>query len=177
MKFTMKWPVVIIAFLFTFSLIYGANYWRQQNLVMEPLLEQLLSLDGVEDVQVERGRENEISIYVKKVPHFASLYREIQQVLLSRNEEESRLVIVDNRNGYLDSLYQKIHFALMEGERKGNYTAMNSEIEKLLAGEEGLDNYALSVDQDRIYLQFESGNYYLYEVVPINFPVELHSKF
>ncbi len=167
MKISLKWPVVIIAFLITFSLIYVANYWRQQNLVVEPLREQLLTLDAVEAVSMEVGKANEISVTLGYVPHFAEVYREIESVLEVRGEDVEKLTIVDRRNPYLLSLYEKIQFALMEGERQGNYTKMNKEIKLILAEEKELQSYSLSVDQEAIYLQLGAGEYFLYEVIPI----------
>ncbi|MEW5921064.1 MAG: hypothetical protein AB1796_09030 [Bacillota bacterium] len=168
MKLTLKWPVVIITFLITLSIIYAANYWRQQNLVMEPLREQLLSLHIVEDVQIEGGREKNISVFLGQVPHLASAYQEILSVLQSRNEEgSSQITIIDRRNQYLSSIYEKIHFAIMEGERQGNYTKMNAEISLLLNEEDRLLDYSLTVDQERIYLQLIAEDAYLYEVIPI----------
>jgi uncharacterized protein YueI len=79
-----------------------------------------------------------------------------------------RLTILDKRDPYLESLYEKVHYALMEGERRGNYSYMNKEISLLLSDEKGLVNYHLWVDQERIYLQLFSEENYLYEVIPIN---------
>lgn len=167
MKFALKWPVVIATFIITLSLIYGANYWRQQNLVMEPLREQILSLDGVHDLQVEGGTEKTFTVFLGQVPRLADTYREIERILQSHNEDNSKIIIADQRNAYLDSLYARIHFALMEGERRGNYTAMNSKITSLLEGEKELSSYYLAVDQQRIYLHLSTKEHFLYEIIPI----------
>ncbi len=169
MNISLKWPVVVIAFLITFSLIYAANYWRQQHLVMEPLREQLLALEAVDDVIIENGGTNEISVSLGQVPQFPEVYREIQSVFKARNEDLNRLTIMDRRNAYLNSLYGRIEFALMEGERQGNYTQMSKEINLLLEEEAQLNSHSLSVDQQAIYLQLDSGDYYLYEVIPIKY--------
>ena len=68
----------------------------------------------------------------------------------------------------MESLYEKVHYALMEGERRGNYSDMNKEIFLLLNDEMDLVNYHLWVDQEKIYLQLSSDGNYLYEVIPIN---------
>lgn len=167
LNLSLKWPVVVITFVLTFSIIYAANYWRQQHLVVEPLREQLLALEAVEDVNMENGRSNEISVSLGHVSQFAEVYREIQSVLKTRNEDLDRLTIVDRRNPYLNSLYSRIEFALMEGERQGNYTEMSKEINLLLEEEAELNSYSLRVDQQAIYLQLDAGDYYLYEVIPI----------
>lgn len=167
LKISLKWPVVIITFLITFSLIYAANYWRQQHLVVEPLREQLLAVDTVEDVYIEDGKAKEISVTLGYAPHFAEVYREIKSVLQARGEDVEQVTIVDRRNPYLLSLYEKIQFALMEGERQGNYTKMNNEINLILKEEAELHSYSLRVDQEAIYLHLGTGEYFLYEVIPI----------
>ena len=167
LKISLRWPIVVITFLLTFSLIYAANYWRQQNLVLEPLREELLAVEAVEDVYIESGREKEISVSLGHVSHFAEVYKELEGVLRIRNEDVDRLTIVDRRNSYLNSLYGMIQFALMEGERQGNYVNMSKEINLLLEKEPELHSYSLSVDQKAIYLQLNANDYYLYEVIPI----------
>lgn len=104
MKFALKWPVVITAFIITLSLIFGANHWHQQNLVMAPLREQILSLDAVHDVQVESGTEKTFTISLGQVPRFADTYREIQKILQTHNEDNSKIIIIDRRNAYPNSL-------------------------------------------------------------------------
>lgn len=169
MKLNLKWSVVIIAFIITFSIIYAANYWSQQRLVMEPLMEELLSLDGVEDVQIANVNDKEIYISLSQVSRLAETYRDIEDILKSRNESESHVIVVDKRSEYLEGIYEKIHFALMEGERKGNYTEMKKGINFFLKDERGLDSYSLTVDQKRIYLQLDAGNYFLYEIIPLKY--------
>lgn len=55
----------------------------------------------------------------------------------------------------------------MEGERQGNYTAMNSKITSLLEGEKVLLSYFVVVDHERIYLQLNTEDHCLYEIIPI----------
>ncbi len=167
MKFTLKWPVVMITFIFTVSLIYGVNFWRQKNFVTEPLREDLLSLGIVEDVRIEEGKEKKIAIKLREVPHLALAYQDIEDVLHARHQaDKSQIIILDQRNDYLNSLYETIHFAILEGERNGNYMEMNAEVSSLLSGEKGLD-YSLFVDQERIYLKMVAQDAYLYEIIPI----------
>lgn len=173
MKLTLKWPVVIITFILTFSLIYGANYWRQQNLVMEPLREELLSLEMVEGVQIEKGRNKKITVLLGRVPNLALAYQEIEAILQARNEEFGIVVITDRRDEYLSFVWEQIHLAVMEGERQGNYTQMNKEISLALRGTNGLLDYAVYVDQQRIYLALMNEEAYLYEIIPIKNSIAL----
>ena len=170
MKINLRWPIVLLALVLTVSGIYGVNYWRQQRLIDEPLKESLLKVDGVENVNITNTNKNsEISIFLQEVKDLSKTYREIEGILdLTYKQGSYQVTILDKRDPYLESLYEKVHYALMEGERRGNYSYMNKEISLLLSDEKGLVNYHLWVDQERIYLQLFSEENYLYEVIPIN---------
>ena len=170
MKFNFRWPIVLLALVLTVSGIYGINYWRQQRLIDEPLKESLLKVDGVEKVNITSyNQNNKISVTLQEVKNLSKTYREIERILdLTYAQGSYRLNILDKRDPYLESLYEKVHYALMEGERRGNYSSMNKEISLLLNDEIDLKNYHLWVDQERIYLQLSSEGNYLYEVIPIN---------
>jgi hypothetical protein len=167
-KINLRWPIVLLALVLTVSGIYGVNYWRQQRLIDEPLKESLLEVDGVEKVNITNtNQHNKISISLLEVKDLSKTYREIEGIL-DLTYDSYQLIILDKRDPYLESLYEKVHYALMEGERRGNYSDMNKEIFLLLNDEMDLVNYHLWVDQEKIYLQLSSDGNYLYEVIPIN---------
>ena len=96
----------------------------------------------------------------------------IEEILISTYGQDSfKITLADNRS-YLESVYGKIHFALMEGERLGNYSAMSEEIFEQLKQEESLKNYRLWVDQKRIYLLLATSKSTLCEVIPVKYAVE-----
>ena len=175
MRLNLKWPVVFLVFLLTFASIYVANSWRQQHLVKEPLKETLLAIESVKSVDINSSKKNtKVLVTLNKAENISRTYKDIEESMLATYAEDSfKIVLVDNRNAYLESLYDKIHFALMEGERLGNYKEMNREISRILVQEEGLDSYRLWVDQKRIYLQLVSEDYYLFEIVPLIFSLEV----
>lgn len=171
MRINLRWPIVLLAFVLTISSIFVVSYWRQQRLIEEPLIETLLQIEYVEEVvikKIENGTE--FSVTLKEVDNLYQTYESIEEILDSTYKDGSYVIaLVDQRNPYLESIYDKIHFALMEGERVGNYSHMNKEISMLLEQESKLENYHLWVDQKRIYLQLSSDNSFLYEIVPLQF--------
>lgn len=178
MKINLRWPVVLVTLVLTVLCIYGVNYWRQQRFIDEPLMESLLKVDGVEDVEInnekQRNSVTEVSISLQEVENLSKTYREIEGILdLTYMQGSYRIVILDKRDPYLESLYDRIHYTLMEGERRGNYGNMNREVSLLLDNETDLKNYHLRVDQKRIYLQLSSEEKYLYEIIPINSSTEV----
>jgi hypothetical protein len=178
LKIDLRWPVVLVALVLTVSCIYGVNYWRQQRFIDEPLRESLLNVNGVEDVEINNKKQKnsvtEVSILLQEVEDLSKTYKEIEGILdLAYAQDSYRIVILDKRDSYLESLYNRIHYALMEGERRGNYNNMNKEVSLLLDNETSLKNYHLRVDQKRIYLQLSSEEKYLYEIIPINTSTEV----
>ncbi|MGI5823127.1 MAG: hypothetical protein ACOX6Z_04210 [Dethiobacteria bacterium] len=172
MRISRKYVVVFLVFLFTCGCIYGLNVWHQQRRVKEPLAGTLLQIEGVDDVAlINDGRkETEVCIVLNAVEDLPKTYNHIEEVLIATYKQDSyKLTLTDNRDPYLESVYAKIHFALLEGERLGNYGAMSKEVFRQLEQEEDLKNYSLWVDQKRIYLLLATSKSNLYEVIPVKY--------
>lgn len=169
---TFRWPVMLIVALLTFGAIFAFNLWHQQRIIKEPLLESLQQMDGVQSVEVSTQEHSQKMIYLVTLSdanNLPAVYSQMDELLLStyHNRDNYLLLLAENSNSYLQSVYEKIQFALMEGERTGNYTGMNEEVSRLLEQEEDKVDYSLWVDQDRIYLFLSSGSNYLYKIIPI----------
>ncbi len=168
---TFRWPIMVLVMLLTFAVIYVLNQWHQQRVIKEPLMEKLEQLEYVQNVEVKTiANQNKIGyiITLSKSDNLPETYRKMDDLLLSTyQEDEYLLILADNRNSYLDSVYEKVQFALMEGERTGNYTGMNEEVSRLMEQEKEKPEYCLWVDQKRIYFFISSGQYYLYEIIPV----------
>ncbi|MGI6307860.1 MAG: hypothetical protein ACOX1X_04520 [Dethiobacteria bacterium] len=175
MRISSKYVLAFLVFLITFGCIYAVNFWHQQRLIREPLAEALLKIEGVSDVKLMNGgrKETEVCITLNEVENLPKTYNHIEEILISTYGQDSfKITLADNRDPYLESVYGKIHFALMEGERLGNYSAMSEEIFEQLKQEESLKNYRLWVDQKRIYLLLATSKSTLYEVIPVKYAVE-----
>lgn len=153
----------------TFAGIITLHQWRQRTFIMVPLTEELANIEGVLKVEInDLGREKEINITLSEVEFLPETYQNIEEVLISFFKEENfKINLIDQRNTYLIFLYEKIHFALMEGERLGNYSKMNNDISLLLGKEKNLSFYRLWVDQKRIYVHLSSKDGFLFEIIPI----------
>jgi len=168
---TFSWPVMILVMLLTFAAIYAINQWHQQRVVKEPLMEKLEQLESVQSVAVSAAGSDKKVTYIislSKADNLPETYREMEEIMLSTYKKDEYLLLVeDNRNSYLESIYERVQFALMEGERTGNYTGMNEEVARLMEKEEDEPAYHLWVDQNRIYFALSSGPYNLYEIIPV----------
>lgn len=169
MRISVKYLYAFLAFLLAFGCIYAVNLWHQRLLVKEPLAEALGQIEGVKDVELNNDRkEAEVWITLGAVDDLPQTYGEIEEILLASYEEDScKIHLLDDRDLYLESVYHKVHFALLEGEKIGNYSAMSKEVFKQLAQEKELKNYQLWVDQKRIYLLLATSRGSLYEIIPV----------
>lgn len=175
---TFRWPIMLMVMLLTFGAIYAFNLWHQQRIIKEPLLESLKQVDGVQSVEVSTQDHSKKIIYLVTLEDAGNLpvtYSQMDELLLSTYHKKDNylLLLTDNRNSYLQSVYEKIQFALMEGERTGNYTRMDEEVSRLIEREEDKVDYRLWVDQDRIYLFISAGSNYLYKIIPIKMAVNM----
>ena len=169
-----KYIVAFLVFLLTCGCIYVINAWHQQCLVREPLADTLLQIEGVGDLEIinDSRKETEVYITLDEVEDLPKTYSCIEEVLASTYKQGSyKITLADNRDPYLESVYIKIHFALMEGERLGNYGAMSKDVFMLLEQEEGLENFRLWVDQKNIYLLLTTSKSSLYEVIPVKYTI------
>lgn len=161
---------MVLIILLTFLGIYAFSYWRQLNLVEEPLRDKLFALENIADVDIGSAPNRiTIDITLERGDNLPQLYNDIEEATLSVYEEGSfNISIIDKRTPYLSSLYEKIHYSLMEGERLGNYSKMKEEVTSILEKEQGLDFFYLWVDQKRIYLLLTSGDKFLCEVISLS---------
>ena len=169
MRFPVKYLYAFLAFLFAFGCIYSINVWHQQRLIEEPLSEALMQIEGIEDAKLTNDRKTtEVWITLNEVENLPQTYESIEKILQASYKQGSyKINLVDNRDPYLESVYYKVHFALLEGEKLGNYSTMSEKVFEQLSGEERLKNYRLWVDQKRIYLLLTTSQNNLYEVITV----------
>ncbi len=75
-----------------------------------------------------------------------------------------RIVIQDQRDDTLSGIYYHARLAAFEALERGNFLEMESYISRL-AVREG-SRARVWLDQDRLYIQIEHGESYLYEIIP-----------
>ncbi len=169
MRFPTKYILAFLAFLLVFGCIYVLNYWHQQRLVKEPLVEALMQIEGVKDVELANERKSaEVWITLNEVEDLPQTYGDIEKILIAAyGQDFDNIYLIDTRDSYLESVYHKIHYDLWEGERLGNYSKMKETVIEQLAEEKDLTNYRLWVDQKRIYLLLTTSRSNLYEIIPV----------
>jgi len=161
-----KWQVAVLAFVLTLTMTMGVIYLRQRQLVNEPLLKRLSELEPVKSVELQREGDSQI-VYVSLayVKDLAVTYHELhEQIGRLLGQGRYRLVIQDERNEALEAALFAVHFALYEGEQRGNFTEM-AELVSAILSELEIDEHKLIVDRENIFLQIRQENAYLFTII------------
>lgn len=178
MRLNIRWSIIVVVFFTALVFFWGIKQWQQQQFVDEPLINALYEYDEVKEVKL--GEENNVLLIVVKLDYVdnlaettVKLENSIRTVLGKR---PFNFAVKDNRNEYLENIYEEVHLAFYEGERRGNYQEMGDNIKKSLNNYD-VDDYNLLVDYNRIYFQVKQGNNYLYEIINIRSPEEKDEAF
>ncbi|MDW7650819.1 MAG: hypothetical protein SCK29_00065 [Bacillota bacterium] len=161
-----KWPVAVLAFILTLALSVGAVYLRQRQLVNEPLFKRISELEPVKTVELQQEDNTQVVVVsLEYVDDLAITHRELnEEINRLLGQKRYRLEIVDERNQALEAAFVAVHLSLYEGEHRGNFTEMGSQVKDTLKSM-GISDHKVFVDSENIYLQIRDGDAYLYEIV------------
>ncbi|HHY36491.1 MAG TPA: hypothetical protein GX518_02235 [Firmicutes bacterium] len=159
--------IIVTAALVSFALFFAGQSIYQRHFVLNPLLEELGAIEGVEGVQVLTAEEGKsFAFQLAGGLDLARVYGEIEAKLRTGLGKEGYTIFLkDHRNRDLEEAYHRVHFALHEAIARGNFRDLADKVEEE-ARSLGIEDYRVTVDSERVYLQFELDGYYLYEVVP-----------
>jgi len=164
----LKWYYILIAFIVTI-LILGAGFTYWEKAFNEaPFKEALRAVPAVEEVELEE--KDEEVIIVAEVSYHKNLKEvvlDLEQVADEKLKEDYSLKIVDEPNQDMETFREEVNSALYEGARQGNYREIEEYVYRK-TGEYSFDHHHFSVDKNRIYLQAQSDDNYIYILVPIN---------
>lgn len=156
-------PMILILLISLAVLFTGWQAYRHFNLV-NPLETQLSSVTGVKNVDVAVGNPTVVHVKLGQVADLQSTYRSISQTLSGSVKSSGDIIIEDNRNQALSDAWEQLNPMVYEGAAHGNFTEMISNVKKS-AKQDGIDA-KITMDAHHLYVQFEQGSHYLYEVLP-----------
>ncbi|MGI6576393.1 MAG: hypothetical protein ACOX3A_11280 [bacterium] len=163
----LRLQMIVSVAVLTFVLILCGQFFYRRYFVLEPLLQTLQQLDGVETVNAEK--QNNIThfmVSLTPVDDLAVTYQAVEKVINDAFTANAyKISIDDQRSEELIDLYHQIHFSIFEAISLGNFTSMADVIDAQLAGIDAL-YYRVSVDEKQIYVQLHHNNdAYLYEII------------
>ncbi|UNC91865.1 hypothetical protein [Candidatus Contubernalis alkaliaceticus] len=162
-----KWPVVLVAFLFLISIFYGFQFYQEKQTVEEPLVKLFDENEKIKEVDIsQQGDVMNIMLQLEYVSNLREeeniINKEVLQILGNR---KYRVTFTDHRNQELESIYYKVHYHLQEAAVKGNFVEMAERV-GVIMHQFDVEDYRLIVGEDKIFFQVKQSNHYLFEIVP-----------
>lgn len=160
-------PVIFLVFLLVFGVLFLGDHLVYERRVVNPLLNELEAVQGVAAVELAgRGDMLRVRVTPDEDVDLVRLYNELADAtrkhLGARSEEIIELV--DTRIPLLEQAYQEMRFAIEEAVATGRFTRLTDAI-RMTAETYDLDNHAVYIDSDRIYLELESDRHRLLAVI------------
>ncbi|MGI6097884.1 MAG: hypothetical protein ACOYBM_07190 [Dethiobacteria bacterium] len=168
MNSNFRWQVAAVSLVISLLVIFLLFFWREQQLIQEPLFKYFKEQEEVKNIELEKIN-NKIVItadlrWVDNLPERLHNYEKNVSEIIGTDDFEIKLC--DQRNPQLIDIYNSLHLFLYEGQRRGNYAEMKSNIEREIL-KHNVDQYRLYVDHKRIYIQLLKGGHYLYQIINI----------
>ncbi len=163
-----KIVVFITAFVITFGIGLGGYYLNSRYNIEKPLLTQINSLSSVEDSWMEKQDEiYNINITLGKVENVQEKYKQLDEMAREKlGERQYQIIINKQKNTILDRVYYDIQPIIYEALANSQYVWMKDEIGRI-ADQEQLE-YKIFIDDNRVYLQFSTGDDYQYYIIDRN---------
>lgn len=150
---------VIFAGLFFAVLICG-NFILKSLYVSGPFSNQLSGVKGISAIAFNKDK---IEVTMNRVENIKTVYQEIQKTVGNKNYI---ITLKDHPNNNLNNIAEKSEIVVFEALQCGNYTEMESSIGELAQKNDAIARVLM--DRERIYLQLEQGDYFLYRVFERN---------
>jgi len=152
-----------VALLVSLGLFLG-GYYINEELVARNTRSGLAALCGGPVKLEKQGKVTVISVDPGKVDNLQETWMSISEyVEKDIASGKYRIVIRDKRSEEMDKAFDYLQPALYEAAANNTFVALQQELEQYL-GSKNID-CRLNIDNGRLYLQMEDGDYYLYQVI------------
>lgn len=155
----------VLALVIVLIISFSSYYLYKRFGIDAPLEKKIEAVEGVENSNTTRLSEGyEIEITMKKVGNLQEVYNSIDTVVKeSLRQKKYTLHLAGKPNQSLEDFMQHMQPAIFESLSANRFIWLDQEL-FLRTQEAGL-HYKLFVDQHRLYLQVEDGDYYIYQVI------------
>lgn len=160
--------IAILALILSLGALLAAFYLYKEWGIKEPIVNEIKTIESVHDVNIEdKGQKYEIEVHLNKASDIQKPYQAIvEKVEASLPPEDYHLVIKDQRNASLQTMFNKLQPAIYEALANNQYIWLDEEIARQL--QKTNMKHRIFIDQEHLYLQIIDGNSYLYEIINRN---------
>lgn len=157
-------PVIIGIMVIVIGLLFGGQWMYTKYFFEKPIGNVLDRVEGIENVDYNK-EAGTLTVTLTQVPDLRDTFLHIEEGLQSQGGFDGvRVRIIDNRSRFLEDVYYEMHFSIFQSIFTGEFVSMQQNI-STIAAEFGLDEAAVYVDSDNVYLQLHRGDEFLYEVI------------
>ncbi|MGB4018364.1 MAG: hypothetical protein WBK78_02585 [Syntrophomonadaceae bacterium] len=159
---------VVIALLtvaLTVAILFGGYSAYNVYGIEKPVKNQLSSLEPVSQVVITKEKQiYDIRVQLSMVDNLQSAYNHIEKTLNQRfSGNEYDLQIIDNRNEKLEQLHSELQPAMQQAAAQSEFVWLNDQLNEKCSQMEL--QHELWVDEERIYIQVQDADHYLYEII------------
>jgi len=159
---------VVIALLtvaLTVAILFGGYSAYNVYGIEKPVKNQLSSLEPVSEVVITKENQiYDIRVKLSMVDNLQSAYNHIEKTLKQRfAADEYHLQIIDNRNEKLEQLYSDLQPAMQQAAAQSEFVWLNDQLTEKCSQMEL--KHELGVDEEKIYIQVQDADHYLYEII------------
>ncbi|MEN6463244.1 MAG: hypothetical protein ABFC94_17980 [Syntrophomonas sp.] len=158
-----KFFIAIVALVVVSATFFGSYWLYNQYGVEKPLANRINSIAGVENVTIgNQDRELTIDVQLKNIDNLQSKYEEIKKAIDSVvKNKQYQLNIKYQRDEKLQNAYDNVQLMVYEAIANNRYLWLKEQMKPELKG----ITYKLFVDENRLYIQMQDGDHFLYEVI------------
>jgi len=158
----------IFAFTATLLILYGVRFLWQNHSITMPLYEELMSINGVQNVVVKKtAKVHEpinISISLGSVSNFQKTYTEInEKVVQALKDKPYEIDIKGNENEELENLYSNISLYVEKSLIDGSFPSLVEKSQELAKAADSA--VSITIDDEYIYIYISKGDNALYKLV------------
>lgn len=160
---TMTIALVVVTLLFSaqFFLLKATVEWPLDNIFKGKVAGEIANYH----ISKEKSGIYKIEVQGKNIADLSSAYELwLKEAEAVAGPGKVQIVVTDNRDQFLNKVFQKMNFYVQEGLTTGQFAKMADNIQAIAEKEGVAGTLRLTLGQERLYLQMAHDGHVLYEV-------------
>ena len=155
--------VFAVALLVSLGVFFG-GYTLDRELTDRNTRAGLTALGGGPVNLDRQGKVTVISVEPGQVDNLQETWKSLSEFIERDTAKDNyRIIIQDKRNSHLKEAFDQLQPAVYEAAANNTFVALQHQLAEYLGGKD--INYRFYIDNERLYLQMQDGDYYLYQVI------------
>ncbi|MEA1962544.1 MAG: hypothetical protein U9N81_14980 [Bacillota bacterium] len=153
-----------LALVISLGLFTGSYRLYQDRMIEKPVITKIDTFSNVENVEIEKNHDGYfVEVNIQTVGDIKEDYKQIDKVVNSSIKKNYDIHLVDQRDNELQTALDEFQIEIYEALAKNNYVWLQEQLKDLAVTQNY--EYNLYLDEERLYIQLEKGDAFLYEVI------------